>query len=251
VVTRFCNKSPNVPAPSVYFAFGDANKINAELATDRCDQLFHPTFNHQTSSSNIESDDDSETETVFVNTSEYDEKYVSFDSYESILGTNYDDIGVNNASFVVASNPLSNTHTWHAMPKNSIMWHQRGSLPELQLLRPASSSSSSSPSKKRPKVAKIKETVTVEKELDKKSFKTAQPIIATHGLLVVEQYHRWNGFKFIRGSTRFPQRLCINCSRKVRTYCKCNPHRAMCQPCHSQHIVDLHIQEVQSDVDIE
>ena len=31
VVMRYCNKSPEIPAPSLYFAFGDSNALVEEL----------------------------------------------------------------------------------------------------------------------------------------------------------------------------------------------------------------------------
>ena len=34
VVTRYCNKSPEIPAPSLYFAFGHSNALVEELLTD-------------------------------------------------------------------------------------------------------------------------------------------------------------------------------------------------------------------------
>jgi hypothetical protein len=38
------------------------------------------------------------------------------------------------ACLIVSSNPLTKTHTWHRMPKNSILWYKRGSFPELRLI---------------------------------------------------------------------------------------------------------------------
>jgi hypothetical protein len=139
-VTRFCDKSPNIPPPSLYFAFGDACKLHTELTTEEHDHAVHPALNHQTSSNtNTDSnkDEDPVSENGSDDVSEFDEKPVSVNTYESKPGTIYGDIDKNNASFIVASNPLTKTHTWHAMPKNSIMWYQRGSLPELRLLRPS------------------------------------------------------------------------------------------------------------------
>jgi hypothetical protein len=66
---------------------------------------------------------------------EYSEKPVEKMTFESKPGTIYSDIDVDAASFIVASNPLTKTHTWHPMPNNSIMWYTRGSYPELRSLR--------------------------------------------------------------------------------------------------------------------
>jgi hypothetical protein len=148
-VTRYCDKSPTVPPPSLYFAFGDALELHTELTTTE-PSIPPPVLLHHQSSS-ISTDDNnadttkdsdyshSKSDSSVSSLSEYDEKLIEVDSYESQPGTIYADIDKNQASFIVASNPLTKTHTWHPMPKNSIMWYTRGSLPELRLLRTSSS----------------------------------------------------------------------------------------------------------------
>jgi predicted glutamine amidotransferase len=156
VVTRFCDKSPNVPPPSLYFAFGDATKLHYELTTELQDHSTPITQSHNVAtsstlhhqSSSVPGDDPtlssssstpgpngSGDDTVSVGSSDYDERPVNVDTYESKPGTIYTDINPSKASLIVASNPLTKTHTWHPMPKNSLLWYQRGSLPELRLLR--------------------------------------------------------------------------------------------------------------------
>jgi predicted glutamine amidotransferase len=136
----------------LYFAFGDACKLHKELTTEEQVQsttqrvLKHQTSSIKTSDGDGDGNDDETTTTTTTTPSEtgsefseYTEKAVHVHSYESKPGTIYADIDKDHASFIVASNPLTKTHTWHAMPKNSIMWYQRGSLPELRLLRSSSS----------------------------------------------------------------------------------------------------------------
>ena len=66
-----------------------------------------------------------------------------------------------------------------------------------------------------------------------------RPAVVCHGLMTVPSFQRYNGVKFVKAGTRFPQRKCTTCGRKVRTYCQCNPNNAMCQTCHTKHCVDL------------
>ena len=65
----------------------------------------------------------------------YDEMPIALLMRESLPGLNYEDVNPLEAAFVVASNPLTKTHTWNPMPRNSIMWCTRGQMPELRLLR--------------------------------------------------------------------------------------------------------------------
>jgi Transposase IS4 len=60
-----------------------------------------------------------------------------------------------------------------------------------------------------------------------------------HELMTVESYKRWNGAKWVASNTRWPQRNCCKCSKKVRTYCSCNCGRGMCQRCFTQHILEV------------
>lgn len=134
VVTRYCDQSPSVPPPSLYFAFGDSQKLHDELteSEETREPVKMPLMSQQSSVST--DDGDVTSDDASVNT-EYSEKPVETMTFESKPGTIYSDIDVNNASLIIASNPLTKTHTWHPMPKNSIMWYTRGQFPELRLLR--------------------------------------------------------------------------------------------------------------------
>lgn len=65
----------------------------------------------------------------------FDEFPIALLMRESLPGLNYSDVNPADAAFVVASNPLTKTHTWTPMPRNAIMWCTRGKIPELRLLR--------------------------------------------------------------------------------------------------------------------
>lgn len=130
VVTRFCDQSPNVPPPSLYFAFGETYQLYRELIAEQPSHLF--ATQKTLSSSDLHS---VHSDTASVSSDGFDEKEVSLEDHESRPGTVLVDVDPSTASFIVASNPLTKTHTWHKMPQNSIMWCTRGSHPELRLLR--------------------------------------------------------------------------------------------------------------------
>jgi len=138
VVTRFCDKNPSIPPPSLYFAFGNSQRLYDELTSE--EPVLSPASSSSAElSSNLESDvsveSESETET-------YNEKVVSLGNRESRPGRVCSDVDPETACLIVASNPLTRTHTWHRLPSNSIMWYTRGSFPELRLLRGRSQTAS-------------------------------------------------------------------------------------------------------------
>jgi glutamine amidotransferase len=134
VATRFCDKSPDIPPPSLYFAFGTAQHLYHELTNEKAELLL--------ASDKASSEDSEKDETASIdsddsgsNASTYDEKAIYLEGHESRPGKVMVDVDPTTASFIVASNPLTKTHTWHPMPRNSIMWCTRGMHPELRLLR--------------------------------------------------------------------------------------------------------------------
>jgi Transposase IS4 len=79
----------------------------------------------------------------------------------------------------------------------------------------------------------------LEQERQGRTVMNLRPVLVQHELLTTQSYRRWNGAKFVRADTRFPQRQCGVCKRKVRTYCGCNPSRGMCNRCHIAHVLDI------------
>jgi predicted glutamine amidotransferase len=124
VVTRYCDKSPDIPPPSLYFAYGTAKSLYQELTSEDAPPLFDSKMSNVDSASDISTDSDEE----------HEERVVHL-NHESRPGKQMVDVDPAVASFIVASNPLTKTHTWHPMPRNSIMWCSRGFHPELRLLR--------------------------------------------------------------------------------------------------------------------
>jgi predicted glutamine amidotransferase len=132
VVTRFCDKSPDIPPPSLYFAYGNAQRLYSELTSeDPVSFVSQQSSSDDSSLDKADSDNGSDTDSETT----YNEKPVLLDKLESRPGRLFPDVDAQTACFIVASNPLTRTHTWHPMPRNSIMWCTRGSPPELRLLR--------------------------------------------------------------------------------------------------------------------
>ena len=128
VVTRFCDKSPRIPPPSLYFAYGQASELYEELtARDPVGYVAQNSDTELESDADGENDDDDDEK-------EFDEKPVVLQMRDSLPGLHFADVDPKDSTLVVASNPLTKTHTWYPMPKNSIMWCTRGSMPELRLL---------------------------------------------------------------------------------------------------------------------
>jgi hypothetical protein len=56
-----------------------------------------------------------------------------------------------------------------------------------------------------------------------------------HELLTMPQYKTWRTNKWVKLSTQFHQRKCIQCNRRVRTYCACDPNNVLCQEHYWEH----------------
>ena len=130
VVTRFCNKSPQVPPPSLYFAFGDARALERELILEEPDPIFDEKDEEKKDDGTTDTDSGNGT-----NDENDDGNPVDLFCKVSAPGKIYADIDKTSASFIVSSCPLTRTHVWTPMPKNSIMWYTRGSFPELRMLK--------------------------------------------------------------------------------------------------------------------
>ena len=156
VVCRYCDKSPSVPPPSLYFAFGNAQRLYTELTSEENAACSYPiaTSSHSSAggpssecgmmsgdtASESESDDGMSNSLASSSGNEnqpfyYDELPIDLEQHESRPGRLYADVDLSQSCLIVASNPLTRTHNWHPMPRNSLMWCDKGSLPELRLLR--------------------------------------------------------------------------------------------------------------------
>lgn len=143
VVTRYCDKSPAIPAPSLYFAYGDAQELYHEL-TEEEPQPHMPTHPSSVDLSHSYGKQHSsvagDTTDSSVHTSSEDEESEDLEPVKlkyalSTPGRIFADIDPQRACLVVCSTPLTRTHSWHRIPANAILYYKRGSFPELRLLR--------------------------------------------------------------------------------------------------------------------
>lgn len=152
VVTRYCDFSPNIPPPSLYFAFGctlstelTAENHESNTATSTTPHSPNRSSKHTSSTSSLEDNDEEDDGAVLVGeedtaSSEDDDENFSLDKIllqrkESKPGKIFSTVDPTKATFIVSSNPLTKGHIWHKVPKNSIMWCTRGKHPELRLLQ--------------------------------------------------------------------------------------------------------------------
>lgn len=140
VVTRYCDQSPEVPPPSLYFAFGST--LQGELTGEASEEAL---LNHSVSRGQLDleeekkdtdtlSEGEDETASDSADDTDFETSKVLLHRRESKPGKILSQVDPETATFVVSSNPLTCSHTWHKIPKNSIMWCTRGKHPELRLL---------------------------------------------------------------------------------------------------------------------
>jgi hypothetical protein len=95
VVTRFCDRAPEVPPPSLYFAYGGTQRLYNELVSE------DPGLYTSQHSSELDGNGDSGAESGGESDT-YDEKVVDLRQHESRPGRVYSDVDPAMASFIVA-----------------------------------------------------------------------------------------------------------------------------------------------------
>jgi glutamine amidotransferase len=148
VVTRYCDKSPTIPAPSLYFAYGYADDLYHEITEEEPHVPIHSTHPSAVDvthsygkqhSSNGSNNGDADNSTVHTNSSEEEDtedmEPVKLKYALSTPGRIFGDIDPKKACLVVCSTPLTRTHSWHRIPANAILYYKRGCFPELRLLK--------------------------------------------------------------------------------------------------------------------
>lgn len=143
VVTRYCDQSPDVPPPSLYFAFGstlqeeftgESTMMSLPSPSKRSETLDAEEEKKETMSTDGTVDSDDETNSDSSDDSDFEISKILLNRRESKPGKMFTEVIAATAAFVVSSDPLTRTHCWHKVPKNSIMWCTRGKHPELRLL---------------------------------------------------------------------------------------------------------------------
>jgi hypothetical protein len=95
VVTRFCDRAPEVPPPSLYFAYGTTQRLYNELVSE------DPGLYISQHSGELEMNGDSGAESG-AESDTYDEKAVDLRQHESRPGKLYSDVDPAMATFIVA-----------------------------------------------------------------------------------------------------------------------------------------------------
>lgn len=122
VCSRFCDKYPEFPPPSLYFAYGDAEQMSRELRDENNVAELH-------------SDDG--TEDIDPEEAEADAVEKDLSQQQSLPGKLLNEVDPNSCAFVVSSDPLTKSTTelmWHRLAANSIICYTRGSIPRLHKL---------------------------------------------------------------------------------------------------------------------
>ena len=120
VVSRYCDRNPEIPPPSLYFAYGKA----AEL---------HKALTHGSVSGENGPGDGSQISKASVNemVREHMSKHQSFLEFEHCVN-DWEEMDPSDNAFCVASDPLTYCNQlWHPVPSNSLMYFQRGAMPGL------------------------------------------------------------------------------------------------------------------------
>mmetsp|Transcript_16210 Transcript_16210/g.44594 ORF Transcript_16210/g.44594 Transcript_16210/m.44594 type:complete len:395 (+) Transcript_16210:128-1312(+) len=134
VCSRFCDKYPLVPPPSLYFCYGEAEQMKQELLSD--DNL----LNDGGDSDPNESDTDgasTDGSSGYYNTLREDAIEKDLSQQQSLPGKLLSQVDPLTAAFIVSSDPLTKTTSqlsWHRVAANSILCYTRGSIPRLYKL---------------------------------------------------------------------------------------------------------------------
>ena len=128
IMSRFCDKDPNIPPPSLYFAFGEAEMIHRILGHGDATPAGPGDGAPMTRAEiNKRIEDAMKDPTPLVHQESFNE-YEDF--VQEWLGRPTD-----KCAFVVSSDPLTFSKTlWHPVPANSILWCDKGKFPGMKLI---------------------------------------------------------------------------------------------------------------------
>ena len=129
ICSRFCDKYPAVPPPSLYFAYGDAKQMQLEL----CDEENQTMSDSSTHGSDFSGQSlAGGEETLEVDLGDAVEKDLS--GQQALPGKLLKEVDPNTSAFIVSSDPLTKTSSqisWHRIAANSILCYTKGSMPRL------------------------------------------------------------------------------------------------------------------------
>lgn len=133
VCSRFCDRYPEEPPPSLYYCYGDARQLQRELLDEE-----NAVNGHGGADSGSDSDDGSSSLENLSLSELRDAIEKDLSQQESLPGTLLKDVDPAHCGLIVSSDPLVKVNTklsWHRMAANSILCYTRGDIPRLYHLK--------------------------------------------------------------------------------------------------------------------
>eukprot|EP00977_Amphora_coffeiformis_P025933 scaffold23158_cov176-Amphora_coffeaeformis.AAC.1 len=127
VCSRFCDKYPQEPPPSLYYCYGDAQQLQAELLDED---------NASTGGGGGANDSGNETDDTLDLTRDEHRDAIEKDLSQqtSLPGKLLKEVDPASSGLIISSDPLVKSSTqlsWHRMAANSILCYTRGEIPRL------------------------------------------------------------------------------------------------------------------------
>jgi predicted glutamine amidotransferase len=129
ICSRFCDKYPEVPPPSLYFAYGDAKQLQIELCDEENQSVADDSHHNSEMGGSSVAGGEENVDHDIVDAIERD---LSFQ--QSLPGKLLKEVDPSSCAFIVSSDPLTKTSSeisWHRVAANSILCYTRGSIPRL------------------------------------------------------------------------------------------------------------------------
>ena len=128
VCSRFCDKYPQEPPPSLYYCYGDANQLREELLGEE----------NASRGPGMESGNESDDTLDLTRDEHRDAIERDLSQQESLPGKLLKEVDPASSGLIVSSDPLVKSSTqlsWHRMAANSILCYTRGDIPRLYHLQ--------------------------------------------------------------------------------------------------------------------
>ena len=129
ILSRYCDKDPEIPPPSLYFAFGDATELNKILSKG---DSMNAGPGDGSALPMTRADVNKRIEEAMKNHEPLTKDHESFQEYQD-FAEKWNGTPTDQCAFVVASDPLTfSEELWHPVPSNSILWCNKGGFPEMR-----------------------------------------------------------------------------------------------------------------------
>lgn len=127
--SRYCDREPEIPAPSLYFIYGEAKEIHMKISHGEGGG----SGPGDGSAPMTKADVTKRIEEAMKNHEPFTRQESSHE-FEEFLDE-WGDRPTDNCAFVVASDPLTFDKIWHPIPSHSILWCTKGQLPGMRYLK--------------------------------------------------------------------------------------------------------------------